>query len=73
MVCCWRLRYAEDRDYPAWSGDLDLSKERFGEGLALCVAAGPWQARPTVTADVPGLKPITLEVALRDAAARLRA
>jgi hypothetical protein len=34
------LRYAEDRDYPAWTADLDLSDEYLDQGFALAVAAG---------------------------------
>jgi hypothetical protein len=39
LICRWRLWYAEDRDYPAWPGDLDPGDERLDQGLSLAVAA----------------------------------
>jgi hypothetical protein len=40
LVSRWRLRYAEDRDDPAWAGDLDLGDEHLDQGFPLAVAAG---------------------------------
>ena len=40
LVRSWGLRYAEDRDYPALAGDLDLGDEHLDQGLPLAMAPG---------------------------------
>jgi hypothetical protein len=40
LVRSWGLRYAEDRDYPARAGDLDLGDEHLDQGLPRAMAPG---------------------------------